>query len=105
MSDSEEVNPFGTEDKQFNNVDEYLNRLQEDLADEGYEVEWGERHEDSVEVIYEGSVLEEIRVPTKLEVINKQVGPITGYDMMLGAVQSALYYDEEGGDIPFLNTN
>lgn len=102
MSNSEEVNPFNTEDKQFNNVDDYLNRLQEDLSDKGYDVEWGERHEDSVEVIYDGSVLEELRVPTKLEVVNRQVGPITGYDMMLRAVESALYYDQEDGNLPFM---
>lgn len=102
MSDSEDINPFETGDKQFETVDEYLNRLQDDLEEKGYEVEWGERHEDSVEVVYDGSVLEELRVPTKLEVINKQVGPVTGYDMMLDAVESALYYDEEGGTLPFM---
>jgi hypothetical protein len=100
MSDS--INPFETEDKQFDTVDAYLDRLQSDLEEKGYDIEWGDHHEDSVEVVYEGSVLEELRVPTNLEVVNKQVGPITGYDMMLDAVESALYYDEEDGNLPFM---
>lgn len=102
-----ENNPFDNEDKEFDTVDEYLDRLQEDLADKGHDVEWGdtveENGKESVEIIYEGNVLDELRVPTNLEVVNKQVGPLTGYDMMLDAVESALYYDEQGGELPFLN--
>lgn len=106
MSDQKE-DPFDTADKKFDTVDEYLDRLQEDLAEKGYEVEWGDRIKEdgkkAVEVIYEGSVLEDLRVPVNLEVINKQMGPLTGYDMMLDTVEGALYYDKNDGNLPFLN--
>lgn len=107
MSD---LSPFDTGDETFSTVDEYLDKLQEDLAEKGYDVEWGETVEtddgkEAVEVIYEGSVLDDLRVPTNLDVVNKQLGPITGYSMMLDTVESALYYDENDGDLPFLNQN
>jgi len=106
MPDQEE-DPFDTADKQFDTVDEYLDRLKDDLAEKGYDVEWGERIEEdgkeAVEVIHEGAVLEDLRVPVNLEVINKQMGPLTGYDMMLDTVESALYYDESEGSLPFLD--
>jgi hypothetical protein len=109
MSGVPQDNPFQNEDKQFDTEEEYLDRLQEDLSEKGYEVEWGERIEENgkeaVEVVYEGSVLEDLRVPLNLEVINKQMGPLTGYDMMLDTVESVLYYDESDGDIPFIDQN
>ena len=106
MANSENV--FGNEDKQFDTVDEYLDRLKSDLQEDGYDVEWGgqvetENGKEAVEVIYEGNLLEDIRVPTNLDVINKQMGPLTGYEMMLDTVKSTLYYDENEGDLPFLN--
>lgn len=104
MPDTEE-DPF--ENKQFDTVDEYLDRLKSDLQQKGYDVEWGDRVEtedgkEAVEVIYEGSLLEDLRVPTNLKIINKRMGPLVGYDMMLDTVESALYYDSEEGDLPFL---
>ncbi len=106
MANSENV--FGNEDKQFDTVDEYLDRLKTDLQEDGYDVEWGgqvktENGKEAVEVIYEGNLLEDIRVPTNLDVINKQMGPLTGYEMMLDTVKSTLYYDQNKGDLPFLN--
>ena len=106
MSSSENV--FGNEDKQFDTVDEYLDRLKSDLQEDGYDVGWGSRIETengkrAVEVIYEGNLLEDIRVPINLDVINKQMGPLTGYEMMLDTVKSTLYYDQNEGDIPSLN--
>ena len=105
MSDSD---IFDNEEDQFETVDEYLERLKSDLQNEGYDVEWGgqietENGKEAVEVIYEGNLLENIRVPTNLEVINKQMGPLTGYEMMLDTVKSTLYYDKQDGDIPSLN--
>jgi len=105
MSDSD---IFDNEEDQFETVDEYLDRLKLDLQEDGYDVEWGgqvetENGKEAVEVIYEGNLLENIRVPTNLEVINKQMGPLTGYEMMLDTVKSTLYYDRNGGDIPSMN--
>jgi hypothetical protein len=101
MTDS--VDPFDNQDKTFDDVDNYLDRLQSDLQEKGYDIEWGERDEESVEVIYEGNLLEDLRVPTNLDIVNKQLGPLTGYDMMLDTVESALYYDNNDGDLPFLD--
>jgi hypothetical protein len=106
MSDS--IDPFDNDDKTFDSVDAYLDRLQEDLSEKGYEVEWGDRVEtedgkEAVEVIYEGNLLEDLRVPTNLEVVNKKLGPLTGYDMMLDTVESALYYDNNEGQLDFLD--
>lgn len=103
-----EENPFDTEDKQFDTVEGFLDRLREDLQEKGYDVEWGDRVEteggkEAVEVIYEGNLLEDLRVPVNLEIVNKQMGPLTGYDMMVDTVESALYYDENEGNLPFLN--
>lgn len=108
MPDTPE-DPFETSYKQFDTVEEYLDRLKSDLKENGYDIEWGERGEEDgktfVEVEYQGEVLEGLRVPTNLDVVNKQMGPLTGYDMMLDTVQSALHYDEREGDLPFLNQN
>lgn len=101
MSD---IDPFDTEN--FETEEEYLDQLQEDLSEKGYEVEWGEVVEPeegkrAIEVIYEGSVLEDLRVPLNLEIVNQNVGPISGYDMMLDTVESSLYYDQNDGNLPF----
>lgn len=99
------IDPF--DNPNFEDEEEYLNQLREDLSEKGYEVEWGEVIEEngkrSVKVIYEGNTLEDFRVPLNLEIINKSVGPISGYDMMLDTVESSLYYDQNDGDLPFLN--
>ena len=100
-----EIDPF--DNQNFDTEEEYLDQLQEDLAEKGFEVEWGEVVETeegkrAAEVIYEGSVLEDLRVPVNLEVINKKLGPISGYEMMLDTVESALYYDQNDGDLPFM---
>lgn len=97
-----EDTPF--ENKQFDNVDEYLNRLQSDLEEKGYDIEWGERFENSVKVIYEGNVVENLRVPTDLDKVNLQLGPMNGYDMMVDVLENALHYDKNEGDLPFLNS-
>jgi len=102
MSD---IDPF--DNQTFETEEEYLDQLQEDLAEKGYEVEWGETVENeegkkAVEVIYEGSVLEDLRVPVNLEIINRTLGPMSGYDMMLDTVESALYYDQNDGNLPFM---
>ena len=91
------------EDKIFDSVDEFLDRLQEDLSEKGFEVEFGERYEDNVELLNsEGEAFEGLRVPTNLEMVNKQMGPISGYDMTVQVIVSALSYDNRGGDVPFL---
>lgn len=104
-----ENNPFEDGSKKFDEVDEYLDRLQEDLAEKGYDVEWGEvveeQGKEAVEVIHEGNVLDDLRVPINLDVVNKQVGPVKGYDMMLDTVESVLHYDQKDGELPFLNQN
>lgn len=103
-----EIDPF--DNQTFQTEEEYLDQLQEDLSEKGYEVEWGEFVETdegkrAVEVIYEGSVLENFRVPVNLEIVNKKLGPMSGYDMMLDTVESTLYYDHNEGNLPFLENN
>ncbi len=101
----ENMDPF--DNHNFTDEEEYLNQLQEDLSEKGYEVEWGEIVEEngkrSVEIVYEGNTLEDLRVPLNLDIVNKKLGPISGYDMMLDTVESSLYYDENDGNLPFLN--
>lgn len=100
----------------FDSTDEFLGQLKEDLAEEGYDIEYGERHEDSIEVedgiedLPEEMEGENIRVPLNLELVNRdfQAGPTeeagtTGYDELFEIVRSSLYYREQGGDIPYMD--
>ena len=100
-----EIDPF--DNPTFETEEEYLDQLQEDLTEKGYDVEWGEVIETeegkrAVEVIFEGSLLEDLRVPVNLEIINRSLGPMNGYDMMLDTVESVLHYDENEGDLPYI---
>lgn len=100
----------------FESEEEFLNQLQEDLADKGYDIEYGENFGDAVEILDDVDDLpedmegENIRVPLNLELVNRdfQAGPTeedgtTGYDELFEIVRSSLYYREQGGDIPYMD--
>lgn len=103
MNEIPDQNPFLDEEKTFDSVDSFLDELQEDLANEGFNVEFGERHEGSVELLHDQEhEIDDLRVPTNLELINKQMGPFSGYDMLLDMLVGTLNYEDRGGDVPFL---
>jgi len=96
-------NPFSDEVTTFDSVDNFLDTLQEDLAEEGFEVEFGEEHENSVELLHnEGEEIDDLRVPTNLDIVNKQMGPFSGYDMLLDMLLGTLNFEDRDGDVPFL---